>query len=98
MEKFEYYKKRKQKRENLKKDLPIDKQLEASLGKNKWEFKNPLYSIRNSEDPSDKYFIEKLRQNDKEDLLDDSLDILQEAKEKEEKNMMINLKGEMLIK
>ncbi|MDD3939594.1 MAG: hypothetical protein PHF49_02985 [Patescibacteria group bacterium] len=94
---FNFYKEREQKRETLKQELPIDKQLEGTLGKTKWKFETPLYSLRNSESPSDKYFIEKLSQYNNNDLLDNQINILETAKEKEELELIVNLQGENFI-
>jgi len=94
---FGFYKEREHKREILKKDLPIDKQLEGSLGKTKWKFETPLYTLRNNESPSDQYFIEKLKEYNNDNSLDASLDILRKIKEKEENDLLINLKGYILF-
>jgi HEAT repeat protein len=97
MKNFDFYKEREQKRETLKQELPIDKQLEGSLGKTKWKFETPLYTLRNSESPSDQYFIEKLKQYSNNDSLDSQLDTIEIAKEKEEKDFLLNIKGEILF-
>ena len=94
MKNIEYFKEREQKRETLKQELPIDRQLEGSFGKMKWKFETPLYSLRNSESPSDQYFIEKLKQYNNDDLLDNQLSILETAKGKEESELFMNFQGE----
>jgi len=93
---FDYYKERSNKREDLKSELPIDKQLEGSLGKTKWKFEAPLYTLRNSESPSDQYFIEKLNIYNNSYMPDDQFGIFKKAKEKEEKELMMNFQGESL--